>query len=267
MARSVRGTAEIIESGPPPWHKRYRLLVQLGSLLVLGGIVAAVAVILVANSEDRAESVLADIQLRQDLAPLMSSIALEPADLPSQGWVGVRGGLGIQGNLRELNLGAATAVAESVVGNGRGWSDAVRLLSSGIIVAGSPAEARAAFERLRVATPEETLSYLEPAADRLIGVQERVLARPSDDRFAVVAGFERGVRDTAGDPNAAAPLQLAVTVLWTVVDRALIFVALNDFFASPPPPDPVDLERWLDDVGVSYLAAEAALAAQSGAAP
>ena len=89
MARSVRATAEIIESGPPPWHKRYRLLVQLGSLLVLGGIVAAVAVILVANSEDRAESVLADIQLRQDLAPLMSSIALEPADLfrVRAGWV------------------------------------------------------------------------------------------------------------------------------------------------------------------------------------
>jgi hypothetical protein len=71
----------------------------------------------------------------------------------------------------------------------------------------------------------------------------------------VVVAFERGTRE------GEAPLQLAVTVLFAVSDRALLYVALNDFYSSPPAPHPVDLEAWLDDLTASYLAAERELAA------
>ena len=259
MARSARTTGEIPDVRPP-WHKRYRLLVQLGGLVALGGVLAAIVMLLsggggVGFNEENA-------QLRRDLRPLMDSIILPPADLP-EGWRESGGGLGLQGALRTADLGAATAVAEGPVGAADGWSDGVGVLSSGIIVAESPELARAAFERLREASPEETLRYAEATAIETLLYED--VAVEGGVRFGFTAAVRRGTITDEGElvePDVdagATELQFTVTVIWEVRDRVLLFVAYNGLFSSPPEPVTVDLEGWLGDLVRSYLAAAAGL--------
>jgi len=247
---------------PLPWHKRYRLLVQLGGLLVLGGLVAAIAVILV-SGDDGAAQRLASHRLRENLTPLMESILVAPADLPAD-WEGPGAGLGIQANLRQTDLGHATAVARSIVGSAAGWTDpgAISLLSSGVIVADSPGLARAAFDRLSAATPDEVLAFIEPGADELVSLAPISLDRDPADQFALVITYARGIANpeafAAGeDPE---PFLISVTVHMVVTARSLIFVAFNTVSDSPPLPVPVDLDAWLGDLVLANQIAEQRIA-------
>ena len=264
MARSAPTAAKMPQT-PLPWHRRYRLLLQLGGLAALGGILAAIVLLLSGGGGDGFNE--ANAQLRRDLRPLMDSIDLPPADLPG-GWGVAVGGLGLQGALRQADLGVATAVAEGPVGAGAGWTDATGVLSSGIIVAESADLARAAFERLREASPAESLRYAETTAIETLLYEDLPLAGP--DRFGFTAGVRRGTLNEDGELEAPAAdpgtpeLRFAVSVIWEVRDRALLFVAYNTLFASPPEAAPVDLERWLGDLTASYLAAEAALLTEAG---
>ena len=80
-----------------------------------------------------------------------------------------------------------------------------------------------------------------------------------DTRFGFWVGFERGEVDPVVAQFEGQKVAFSVDALWAVAGRAPLFVTLNDFFASPPVPSPVDLERWLGDLAAAYLEAEAAL--------
>ena len=268
MARSARTTGEIPDVRPP-WHRRYRLLVQLGGLVVVAAVVAAVAVIL-SSGDDRAAQQLADRQLRDDLTPLMAALNdVAPVDLPD-GWGSVEGGLGIQGNLRATDLGVATSVARGIVGNAVGFTDpdGISLLSSGMIVADSPGLALAAFERLREATPEEALAYaVSPEAEDFVSVTPIGLDGNPADRFALTVIHARGVKNQAAVAQGAdpEPLLLSVTIHVAVTGRSLVYAALNTLAFSPPVPAPVDLDAWLGLLVEANQAAEQQIATEAGA--
>ena len=133
---------------------------DVGLLALVAGIAAlVVGIILLTDGGTRGLTAAeqAAIQRRTDLRPLMNAIVVPPADLPP-GWTPPAAGPGFQGTLRGLDLGPATSVAESEVGEARSWvlADDPRLLDAGPIVAESPEGARAAFERLRSATSAVT---------------------------------------------------------------------------------------------------------------
>ena len=174
MARTARAGGP--PPAPPPWHQRYRLILLLGALAALALITAAlVAGILRGGGEPPT----AAAERGQALRPLTSAIETAPADLPP-GWTPLAAGPGFQGTLRTLDMGPATTVTESDVGNARSWVLAgdPRLLGAGLIVAETPPQARAALERLRGATPEETVASVEPQAEEIVAVTPRRRAAP-----------------------------------------------------------------------------------------
>ena len=256
MARSVSPSAEV--QGRKPWYRRYRLLVQIVLLMGLGAVIAAVTLLISDGGRTRSQQE-ADAELRQELAPLLDAVNVPPDDLPAD-WIKLTSGPGIQPGLREAGLGAATSAAESAVGNAIGFTDVVRQVGAGVIVANDSAEAQAAFERLGAATPEEVLRYVEPAATRLLSVQGLSMRSEDSDRFAFQISFERGASQPVDD-RPGAPISLQYTVYWRLVERSLTFVTLQDLFASPPTPAPIDLERWLEVVAERVIAAEQAVAA------
>ncbi len=167
MARTARAGGP--PPAPPPWHQRYRLILLLGALAALALITAAlVAGILRGGGEP---PTAAAAERGQALRPLTSAIETAPADLPP-GWTPLAAGPGFQGTPRTLDMGPATTVAESDVGNARSWVLAgdPRLLGAGVIVAETPPHARVALERLRGATPEETVASVEPQAEEIVAV-------------------------------------------------------------------------------------------------
>ena len=255
MARTARAPADL-PPAPMPWHKRYRLLVQLAALAALAGILA-VAVLLVFdkgslfNEENR--------RLLQENRPALEQIAVPPADLPV-GWRQASGGIGIHGTLRIAGMGPATAAAESVLGQTGGWTgpEQVRLISVGVIVAQNEEIAAAAFERLQQATLAEVVRYVDSPEAVPVSMDDLPVRDP--DRFGRLVAFSRGSQVDPDDPDAEGPpLNLSVLLIWARQGDSLFFVALNDFFLSPPRPAPVDMERWLDDAIASFLAARAAL--------
>ena len=248
-----------------PWTKRYRLLVEIGLIALLGGIAALVVGIILLTDGGVTELNQENVQRRTDLRPLMASVMVVPADLPTD-WHQLPSGPGFQGSLRSANLGAATTAAESVVGNASSWFKGgdPRLLGSGIFIAESTKVAQAAFERLRSATPNETLSYVEPNADRLISVTPLTLASEGSSRFGFIVSYQRGETPATVDVPSQ-PVLLSTTVLWAVEGRAMIFASLADQLISPATPPPVVMSAWLDDMVAAHLAAEEQLAGPGGA--
>lgn len=262
MARTARAEA----SPPPllPWHKRYRLLVQLGGLAAVVGILALIVLLLWDSGTPVKKP---NVQLAAN-RPVVDAVFVTPADLPGN-WDVARGGLGLQGNLREANLGAATTIGESQVGTAAGWVEdggQGRFLSAGIIVTDSPLQARAAFDRLATATPEETLRYVESQDAELVNFIPGAVAPASADRFGFLIAYDRGTQVNPDNPDEPGPqLIIGVTVIWQITGRSLVYVALNEIFVNPPPPPPVDMAVWLSDVAASIEAAEIALAAANAA--
>ena len=117
MARTARAGGP--PPAPPPWHQRYRLILLLGALAALALITAAlVAGILRGGGEP---PTAAAAERGQALRPLTSAIETAPADLPP-GWTPLAAAPGFQGTPRTLDMGPATTVAESDVGNARSWA-------------------------------------------------------------------------------------------------------------------------------------------------
>ena len=247
-----------------PWTKRYRLLVEIGLIALLGGVAALVVGIILLTDGGTTELNQENVQRRTDLRPLMASITVRPADLPAD-WNQLPNGPGFQGSLRSANLGAATTAAESVVGNASSWFKAgdPRLLGSGIFIAESTEVAQAAFERLRSATPNETLDYVEPNADRLISVKPLELTSAGSNRFGVIVSYQRGETPETEDVPAQ-PVLLSTTILWAVEGRAMIFASLSDLLVSPATPYPVAMSAWLNDMIAAHRAAEEQLAGPVG---
>ena len=234
--------------------RTYRLLTQIVLLVVFAGILAGISYEVITAPGEAEEKRQRQIKLRADLEPVFDSIELAPSDL-APGWKYAIGGIGLQGQLRHLNMGAATEAAESVAGNTASWweFDGPRLLSAGLIVTESPELAEAAYKRLQTATPEENVAYVEPGSTLLEVVPLPGLSG-ENSQFGFIVRAERvtSAKDAAqgilGD-------RMEVTVLWALEGQALIFIALNAFFENPPQAHPADLPNWLNELTASYKAA------------
>ena len=225
------------------WHRRYRLLVQLGVLLALGGIIAGIAIAVGVGGESDEDRIARAAAVRTPLLPILNASEPAPADLPAT-FESALGGYAFAVQLAAAELGAASAAADAPRFISYGWADQsganVQFLSSGMILAEDAEQAEQAFAILMGADAAATLAYVEPVAT-------------SPRMTTVATGVEGAFGRRISYVREGSP-ETTTTVVWAVRDRALIFVGYNDFAQSPPRPAAVDVDGWLSDIIARYLA-------------